>query len=108
MKLTHKLLYVVLTSALLAPLAVAQDRQVFGWELMTQQERNEHRNTMRSFKTEQEREQYRKEHHKKMQVRAKEQGVKLPDEPLPRGKGMGRGPGGGGGPGPGGGMGRGR
>lgn len=105
MKLTHKLLIVVLTSAVLAPLAVAQDRQVYGWELMTQQERNEHRTKMRSFKTEQERERYRNEHHKKMQARAKEQGVTLPDKPLPRGQG--RGPGGGG-MGPGGGMGRGR
>lgn len=105
MKLTHKLLFVVLTSALLAPLAVAQDKQVYGWQLMNQQERNEHRSKMRSFNTEQERERYRKEHHKKMQVRAKKQGVKLPDEPLPRGQG--RGPGGGG-MGPGGGMGRGR
>ena len=106
MKLTHKLLFVVLTSALLAPLAVAQDRQVYGWELMTQQERNEHRTKMRSFKTEQERERYRNEHHKKMQKRAEKKGVKLPDKPLPRGKGMGGG--GGGGMGPGGGMGGGR
>ena len=80
-----------------------QDRdQIYGYELMTEQERTEHRNRMRSLKTDGEREQYRLEHHKRMQARAKERGVTLPDEPMPRGKGMG--PGGGMGPGMGGGR----
>ncbi len=89
----------LLVVLLLSPVTWSQDRQVYGWELMTEQERIEHRNKMRSFKTEKEREQYRKEHHKLMQQRAKERGVSLPDTPQPRGKGMGQGPGGGGGPG---------
>jgi hypothetical protein len=72
-----------------------QQEQVYGYELMTEQERAEHRTRMRAFKTEQEREQFRLEHHKKMQERAKERGVTLPDEPMPRGKGMGGGQGGG-------------
>ncbi len=70
-----------------------EQEQVYGHELMTEQERAEHRTRMRAFKTEQEREQFRLEHHKKMQARAKERGVTLPDEPLPRGKGMGGGKG---------------
>lgn len=85
--------------------------QIYGSQLMTEQERMEHRNKMRSLKTYEEREAYRLEHHKEMQKRAKEKGVKLPDEPPARGGGMGPGggmrPGGGMGPG-GGGMGPGR
>jgi hypothetical protein len=78
-----------------------QDR-VYGWQLMTEEERVAHRAKMRSMTTAQEREQYRLEHHKKMQERARERGVTLPEEPGPVGKGMQ-----GGGMGPGGGMGSG-
>ena len=82
-----------------------QDRQIYGSQLMTQQERSEYRVQMRNAKTAQEREQIRKEHHERMKVRAKEKGVTLPDEPPARGMGGGMGPGGGGmGPG----MGNGR
>ena len=78
-----------------------QDRQIYGSQLMTQQERSEYRVQMRNAKTAQEREQIRKEHHERMKVRAKEKGVTLPDEPPARGMGGGMGPGGGGmGPGP--------
>jgi hypothetical protein len=81
-----------------------QDRQIYGSQLMTQQERNEYSNRMRNAKTEQEREQIRKQHHEQMQIRAKEKGVTLPDEPPARGMGRGMRPSGGMGPG-GGGMG---
>jgi hypothetical protein len=77
------------------------EQTVYGWQLMSEQERAEHRNKMRSFQTEQQREAYRMEHHKRMQKRAQERGMTLPDQPGPRGKGMG-GPGMGSGPGPGG------
>ena len=82
--------------------------QIYGSQLMTEQERLEHRNKMRSFKTEQQREAYQLEHHKRMQERAKAKGITLPDEPMMRpggiGPGGGMGPGGGigGGMGPGG------
>lgn len=100
--------------ALAADKVQAQDRtqdqtrlqdqeQIYGSQLMTEQERLEHRNMMRSMKTQEEREAYRLDHHKKMQARAKEKGVTLPDEPLPQGRMM-KGPGAGGGMG-GGGMG---
>jgi len=89
--------------------------QIYGSQLMTQQERSAYRAQMRNAKTAQEREQIRKEHHERMKVRAKEKSVTLPDEPPARGmrQGMGRGTdpsgggmgpgGGGGGMGPGGG-----
>jgi hypothetical protein len=79
--------------------------QIYGSQLMTEQERNEYRNRMRSAKTVQEQEQIRAEHHKSMQVRAKERGVTIPDNPPPMGSGM-MGPGGG--MGPAGGMGGGK
>ena len=74
----------------------AAQEVVYGWQLMTAQERMEHRIKMRSFKTEQERAAYRREHHKRMQERAKQQGVTLPEVPATMGKGMGSNRGGGG------------
>jgi len=66
-----------------------RDQKVYGWQLMTQEERAEHRAMMRSLKTREEREAYRVEHHKRMQKRAMERGVNLQDMPMSRGKGMG-------------------
>ena len=86
----------------------AADAPIYGSQLMTNQERIEHRNKMRATKTAEEREQVRLQHHEQMQLRAKEQGVTLPDMLPTQGGGQGRGmgPGGGmGGMGPGGGMG---
>ena len=68
-----------------------KQEQVYGSQLMTQQERTEHRAKMRAAKTAEEREQIRKEHHERMKERAKERGVTLPDEPPARGGGMGLG-----------------
>lgn len=77
-------------------------QQIYGSQLMTQEERNAYRTKMRSAKTLEEREKIRAEHHEQMKARAKERGVTLPDEPPMRGGGMGPG---GGMMGPGGGMG---
>lgn len=77
---------------------------VYGSQLMTDAERNEYRLHMRSLKTNQEREAYRLEHHNRMQERAREKGITLPEVPPVMGKGQGTGAG----PGPsaaGGGMG---
>lgn len=87
--------------------STAQDQtrdrdQIYGSQLMTEQERIEHRNHLRSLKTVQERKEYQLEHHKRMQERAKEKGITLPDEPMGRPGGMGPG----GGMEPGGGMNR--
>jgi len=65
-----------------------QDR-VYGSQLMTQQERAEYRAKMRTAKTSEEQEQFRKEHHEQMKERAQVRGVILPDEPPVRGGGMG-------------------
>ena len=78
-----------------------EQEQIYGSQLMTPEERAEHRDKMQSCKTPEEMEAYRLEHHKKMQERAKEKGVTLPDEPPAAGMGMGPG---GGGMGPGGGR----
>lgn len=85
---------------------VQDQQQIYGNQLMTEQERNEYRAKMRGAKSAEEQERIRAEHHTRMQARAKERGVTLPDEPPPQGMGKGMGPGGGmGGMGPGGGMG---
>lgn len=83
----------------------AQDR-IYGSQLMTEKERNEHRNKVRSAKTEQEQNRIRHEHHERMKKRAKQQGKTLPDEMPVKGSRMGAGGGQGRGKGPGGGKGR--
>lgn len=93
--------------------AETQTRErIYGSELMTPQERNEYRTRMRALKTQEEREQFRKEHHEQMKERAKQRGVTLPDEPPAQGRGMGPrygdAPGAGRGPGPGPGPAKGR
>ena len=70
--------------------------RIYGYELMTPEERLEYQNRMRSLRTQEEREQFRLEHHRLMQDRARAQGKTLPDAPP-----MHRGPGSGGGMGPG-------
>lgn len=76
--------------------------QIYGSQLMTRQERIEHRNQLRAAKTLEERERIRAEHHTRMQERARERGVSLPDAPPTGGSksivpspGSGMGPGGG-------------
>ena len=66
---------------------------IFGWQLMSVEERAQHRAKMRSFKTQEEREAYRKEHHERMQARAREQGLTLPQMPRQGAGGGGRGSG---------------
>lgn len=69
--------------------------QVYGSQLMTQQERTEYRAKMLSAKTIQERERIREEHHEMMKERARSRGLELPDEPPILKGGMGQGKGGG-------------
>ena len=90
--------------------AIAQDPpQIYGSQLMTQQERMEYRTQMQTMKTQAERDAFRNQHHQKMQVRAQEKGMTLPDAPSAGGGGMGSGRAGGGmGAGQGMGNGRGR
>lgn len=58
-----------------------RDRDIYAYQMMTQQERDEYRNRMRTATTVQERERIREEHHAQMLARAKERGVKIPEGP---------------------------
>ena len=51
---------------------------VYGWQLMSQEERQAHQEKMRSMKTYEECKAYQDEHHSQMEARAKEQGKTLP------------------------------
>ncbi len=74
------------------PPGAAESREVvYGSQLMTAAERAEYHAKMRSLKTQADRDAFRAEHHKAMQVRANERGVTLRD--MPPGRGMGQGPG---------------
>jgi len=65
----------------------AEDK-VYGWNMMSEQERIQHRETVRNLKTNEEKERYRIEHHKKMQKRAEQRGLSMPDMPMNRDDGM--------------------
>ncbi len=56
----------------------ANQKNTAGWQLMTPEERTEHRTKMRSFTEYQACKEYVEEHHKKMEDRAKEKGVPVP------------------------------
>lgn len=60
--------------------------QIYGSQLMTQQERVEYRARMRAAQNDAEREMIRQEHHERMRARAKARGVNIPKEP-PAGRG---------------------
>jgi hypothetical protein len=72
--------------------AQTRERGIYGYQLMTPEERDEFRARVRAAKTYEERERIRAEHHEQMQARAKERGLTLPPEPR-RDRGPGRGPG---------------
>ena len=55
--------------------------QIYGSQLMTAAERTEYQSTMRTLKTDKERDAFRLDHHDKMKVRAAEKGVTLPNSP---------------------------
>lgn len=57
---------------------------IFGYQLMTEQERQMLRNTIRNLQSEQERRAYLMEHHRRMLERADELGFVLHDRPLDR------------------------
>ncbi|WP_417517692.1 hypothetical protein [Marinobacter sp.] len=70
------------------PLAAQENEEVFGRELMTRTELQQHQDTMRNLNTDAERAQYRQQHHERMMQRAQEHGVELKN-----GKGQGSGQG---------------
>ncbi len=85
------LIAVAIGTALLAGIAPATEagQPIYGSQLMTQQERLDHRARMRAAASAEEREQIRADHHERMQERARAHGITLPDEPPARGAGMG-------------------
>jgi hypothetical protein len=60
---------------------IRQTERIYGSQLMSEQERTEHRSRMRAAKSAEALEQVRLEHHEKMKLRAEERGLTLPDEP---------------------------
>ncbi|MCW8952804.1 MAG: hypothetical protein OQK53_08880 [Rhodospirillales bacterium] len=114
----HRLIFFALMFALIATALTlsaqahaqsdSQGQTVYGWELMSPEERVEHQRQMREAKTVEERQQIQAAHRDKMQQRATERGVKLPCQGVdcPRGPGRG-GSGAGMGPGKGAGQGKG-
>lgn len=103
---------VLLCAASLTSLAADQDRiqtqdqdRIYGSQLMSERERDQYREKMRTAKSEQERQKVRAEHHERMKVRAQERGVAMPDDPPTNRGHAGTGPGMGPGPGMGGGSG---
>lgn len=67
--------------------------QIYGSQLMTQQECDEYRTRVRAAKTAGEREQIRREHHQRMKKLAKECGIALIDDLSARDVGRGDGEG---------------
>ena len=59
-------------------------QQVYGRQLMTEEEYAAHHDKMRAAKTEAERQQIRKQNHMLMKARAEERGLSIPGEPPPR------------------------
>jgi hypothetical protein len=55
-------------------------QQIYGYDLMTEQERSQYRQQMNSLQTEQERAEFRARHHEEMRKRAEQQGKSLPDK----------------------------
>ncbi len=68
-----------------------KQEQVYGRDLMTEQERETQQSKMRAAKTAEEREKIRTEQHERMKVRAKERGKTISDKPPVRGGGKGGG-----------------
>ena len=109
MKIISSLFTLIVVLFLLLPLQVSSAvEEIYGWNMMTEQERVQHRETIHNLKTKEERERYQTAHHNKMQERAKERGLSMPDMPMHQGTGMPMRDGTGTGMGSGGGRGKGR
>lgn len=83
-KLTITTVSLALAASLAAGSALARgpwaanQGNTWGWKLMSAEERTEHQNKMRSFKTYDECKAYQQEHHTQMEARAKGKGMTLP------------------------------
>ncbi len=61
--------------------SAADEKFDYGRNLMTEQERAEHRERIRNLQPQEERNAYRMRTHEEMRKRAKERGIRLPREP---------------------------
>lgn len=80
----HSLVISILTATLFLSTGLAtsaEPQQIYGYQLMTQQEMFEFHQRLRNARTPQERAQIRNENHQKMQTRAEAQGFTLPNTP---------------------------
>ncbi|MDD3813863.1 MAG: hypothetical protein PHZ02_04385 [Desulfocapsaceae bacterium] len=68
---------------------IEQQEHIYGYQLMTPQERIEYRVKIRDAKNDEERKGIRKKHHNIMTIRAWSRGVILPADPPDRGGNMG-------------------
>jgi hypothetical protein len=92
----NRALRALLTSFLLLPVwlnAAERDQEkspaaVYGGDLMTPQERDGHRQKLRSAKTTEERQKLRAEYQLRMKERARERGIALPDGAAPSSGGV--------------------
>jgi hypothetical protein len=82
-----------MTATLFAAEQPRRSEPIYGYRLMSEQERNDYRERMRNARSAEERQAIRDEHRKLMQARAKERGVTLPEPRGPRAGGPGAGPG---------------
>ncbi len=85
MKIIKTTLIATFVAVLLASTAMAKpwcwtgnQRNTYGWQLMTPQERTEHQIKLRGFTEYNACKEYVDEHHKQMEERAKEKGIATP------------------------------
>jgi len=78
------LLFIFTLSMALPTTSVFAKDQVYGWQMMSEQEQHEYRAKMQSMNTAEEKNHYRMKHHEMMDMRAKQQGVTLPSMPQNR------------------------
>src|SRR5690348_11140077 len=71
--------------------ASRKSEPIYGYGMMSSQERNDYREHMRNARSADERQKIRDEHHKLMQERAKERGVTLSERGQGKGHGYGAG-----------------
>lgn len=82
--MTKRVLATLFVTTLLSAPMVSSANEVdpiYGNQLMTQEEMQQHRAAMRNAKTPEEKALIRQRNHEKMRLRAKEKGVPFPDAP---------------------------
>lgn len=80
MKSITKTLLLATSLAIAGPISVSYAAtDIYGSQLMTEQERAEYNQKLNSIKTNEERQEFMEDHREKMKERAQEQGISLPD-----------------------------